>query len=116
MNLAVMQRRARDSATRLGRAVATVKHEYQHARIPEHEWLAGYVAENLLSAILMNAEDLTDVLNEEDSLEEDLERLARVVYTKLRARRLARLLGHTEGRTAAEAAEFLRKRNELQGG
>jgi hypothetical protein len=109
-----VRRRALDAATRFGTAVVLLRHQAEHARNESERWLAGYEAEALLWKVLSDARLLVDVLNDEDSSDDEVQRQARALYEALRARRLARKLEQVEGRTPEEAAAFKEKARELR--
>lgn len=113
MTFSDVRRRALDSATRFGRAVALLRAQAEHAPNESERWLAGYEADALLWKVLGDARDLIDVLND-DSDAEEATLQARALYEALRARRLARKLENITGRTPEEAEAFRAKARELR--
>lgn len=109
-----VHRKALDAATRFKRAAILLHYHAENAPNESARWLMGYEAEALLASVLSEAELLVDVLNEEDSAEDEVQRHARALYEMLKARSLARKLELIEGRTPEEAEAFLAKAQELR--
>jgi len=104
--------RARDAATRVPRATATL-------RVPPGSdaarWLLGSAAERLLESVLNDAVDLAKIINDDGEIER-LEKIAYDVRHILRTRRLALKMLAVDGRTEEEAKTFTEAADRMRGG
>lgn len=104
--------RVRDVISRLRGTCDLLRWDAEHPTHKEHAWLISYDAEQLLWHALMDMESIIDLMVEDDEDEdnyypEEIEKFARRITDKLRARRIARKLENVEGRTPEEAQAFL---------
>jgi hypothetical protein len=101
------------TATWFKKSSALLQRMSQGVANDEARWLVGYETEQMLTAILSEAEVLVPLLVEED-LVVPVEVEARKLAEALRRHRVAMKLEQTQGRTPEEAEAFRRKAADLR--